>query len=104
MSLPTIPKTIFNSSIKLARTPVDLALGAFGGSESGAKNLVDRAEAGARSATGVLFRDEELREEGPPPSWRRKRAGGRSPCASEPRWRSARPQSGRPSWAKPLRR
>ena len=64
MSMPTIPKTIFNSSIKLARTPVDLALGALGGSESQAKNLVDRAEAGARSATGVLFRDPELREEG----------------------------------------
>src|SRR3954449_7742518 len=64
MSMPTIPKTIFNSSIKLARMPADLALGALGGSDSGAKNLVDRAEAGARSATGVLFRDQELREEG----------------------------------------
>src|SRR3954470_6387715 len=64
MSLLTIPKTIFNSSIKLARTPVDVAIGALVGSESGAKNLVDRAEAGARSATGVLFRDEELREQG----------------------------------------
>src|SRR3954465_11798553 len=64
MSLPTIPKTIFNSSIKLARMPADLALGPLRGSDSGAKNLVEPAEAGARSATGVLFRDEELREEG----------------------------------------
>lgn len=64
MSMPTISKTIFNSSIKLARTPFDLAIGALGGSESQAKHLIDRAEAGARSATGVLFRDEELREEG----------------------------------------
>src|SRR5436305_14530836 len=64
MSLPTIPKRIFNSSIKLARTPADIALGALGGSESQAKNLIDRAEAGARSATGALFADRELREEG----------------------------------------
>src|SRR3954469_25693167 len=64
MSMPTIPKTIFNSSIKLARTPIDVALGALGGSDSSAKHMLDRAEAGARSATGVLFRDPELREQG----------------------------------------
>jgi hypothetical protein len=64
MSLPTVPKAIFNSSLKLARAPFDLALGAFGGSDSQAKHLLDRAEAGARSATGVLFADAELREQG----------------------------------------
>src|SRR3954452_9111726 len=64
MSMPTIPKTIFNSSIKLARTPIDVALGALGGSDSSAKHMLDRAEAGARSATGVLFRDAELRDQG----------------------------------------
>ena len=64
MSMPTIPKTIFNSSVKLARAPFDVALGALGGSDSQAKHLLDRAEAGARSATGVLFADPELREEG----------------------------------------
>ncbi|MGN6663029.1 MAG: hypothetical protein ACTHK6_02300 [Solirubrobacterales bacterium] len=64
MSMPTIPKTIFNSSIKLARTPFDVALGVLGGAESPARHLLDRAEAGARSATGVLFADEELKEQG----------------------------------------
>ncbi|HVD37642.1 MAG TPA: hypothetical protein VNC15_02285, partial [Solirubrobacterales bacterium] len=64
MAMPTVPKTIFNASLKLARAPFDVALGALGGSDSGAKHLIDRAEAGARSATGVIFADPELREEG----------------------------------------
>ncbi|HEV2727582.1 MAG TPA: hypothetical protein VGV34_04760, partial [Solirubrobacterales bacterium] len=64
MSMPTIPKAIFNSSVKLARAPFDVALGAVGGSDSSVKHLLDRAEAGARTATGVLFADPQLREEG----------------------------------------
>jgi hypothetical protein len=64
MSLPTVPKTIFNSSLKLARAPFDVAFNALGGQDSQAKHLLDRAEAGARSATGVLFADAELREQG----------------------------------------
>ena len=64
MSMPTVSKTIFNSSVKLARAPFDLALGALGGSDSQARHLLDRAEARARSATGALFADRELKEQG----------------------------------------
>src|SRR6476659_676897 len=64
MAMPTVSKTNFNSSIQLARAPFDITLGALGGSDSSAKHLLDRAEAGARSANGALFRDDELREEG----------------------------------------
>jgi NADH dehydrogenase [ubiquinone] 1 alpha subcomplex assembly factor 7 len=64
MTLHAVPKAVFNGSVKLARTPVDATIGVLGGSDSRVKHLVDRAEAGARSAVGTLFADEELREEG----------------------------------------
>lgn len=64
MSMHTVPKAVFDRSLKLARAPFDAALGAVGASDSAAKHLVDRVEAGARSATGTLFADDELKQEG----------------------------------------
>jgi hypothetical protein len=64
MTLHAVPKTIFDRSLKLARTPFDAALAVVGASDSAAKHAVDRMEAGARSAGGILFADEELKEQG----------------------------------------
>jgi hypothetical protein len=64
MTMHAVPKAIFDRSLKLVRAPLDIALGAVGASDSAAKHVIDRVEAGTRSATGVLFADEELREEG----------------------------------------
>lgn len=64
MALPAAPKAVFDRSLKLARVPLDMALRATGGAESPAKFALDRVEAGARSAAGVFFRDEDLKEEG----------------------------------------
>src|ERR1700760_2842873 len=64
MSLATVPKTVIDRSLKLARAPFDLALGAAGAEDSSAKRLLDRIEAGARSATGTVVGDDELRREG----------------------------------------
>jgi hypothetical protein len=64
MTMHTVPKTIFNRSLKLARTPFDVALGVTGASDSSAKRALDRIEAGVRSATGTVFRDEELARQG----------------------------------------
>jgi len=64
MTLHAVPRAVFDRSLKLARAPFDLALGAMGGSDSAAKYALDRLEAGARSATGVLFADEELKQQG----------------------------------------
>lgn len=62
--MTTIPKTIVDQSLKLARVPFDVVLRPFGGSDTSAGHFVDRAEAGARSAAGMLFADEELKEKG----------------------------------------
>jgi hypothetical protein len=64
MSMSTATRTVFDRSLKLTRWPFDAALGLFGASDSAAKHAVDRLEAGARSATGTLFGDEQLKEEG----------------------------------------
>jgi hypothetical protein len=64
MSLHTIPRAIFNGSVKLARMPFDATLGALGGADSKLTHLLDRTEAGARSAVSTLFADEDLRKEG----------------------------------------
>jgi len=64
VSVSKVPRTIVDRSLKLARAPIDAALGVTGASESQAKHLVDRIEAGARSASGVLLADEELKEQG----------------------------------------
>jgi hypothetical protein len=64
MSFTTIPKTIVDQTLKLARAPLDVALRPFGGSASSAGQFVDRAEAGARSAAGTILADNELKEKG----------------------------------------
>jgi hypothetical protein len=64
MTMHTVPKTVLDRSLRLARAPIDAALGVVGASDSAARHLVDRVEAGARSATGTLFADDELKQEG----------------------------------------
>jgi hypothetical protein len=64
MTMHTVPKSALDRSLKLARAPIDAALGVVGASGSAAKHLIDRVEAGARTATGTLFADEELKQEG----------------------------------------
>ena len=64
MAMPTLPKTVFDRSLKLARAPLDAALSVTGTAESPGKRLLDQIEASTRSATGVLFHDDELRREG----------------------------------------
>jgi hypothetical protein len=64
MALPAAPRAVFDRSLKLARAPLDMALRVTGGRESPAKFALDRVEAGARSATGAFFRDDDLKQEG----------------------------------------
>lgn len=64
MSVSRVPRTIVDRSLKLARAPIDAALSVTGASESQAKHFVDRLDAGARSASGVLLADQELKEQG----------------------------------------
>jgi len=64
MAMPTVPKTVFDRSLKVVRAPFDAALSVTGTSDSPAKHLLDQIEGTARSATGVLFHDDELLREG----------------------------------------
>jgi len=64
MTMRTVPRTIFDRSLKLVRAPFDAALGAVGAADSSAKHMLDRIEAGARSRVGALFADDELRKQG----------------------------------------
>jgi hypothetical protein len=64
MALPGPAKTLFDVGLRLTRAPVDLTLQLAGRTDSTLELTVDRLEAGVRSATGVLFGDEELREQG----------------------------------------
>jgi hypothetical protein len=50
MSLHPVPKTIFNSSLKLARAPFDVALGALGGSKERQAKVGEAAEEAAADA------------------------------------------------------
>jgi hypothetical protein len=64
MALPTMPKTIFEGSLSLARAPLDAALKVAGsGPDSAANQALDRVEASARNAVGTIFRDEGLRRD-----------------------------------------
>ncbi len=64
MAMPGPAKTLFDVGLRLSRTPVDLTLQITGRTDTALELTVDRLEAGVRSATGVLFADEELREQG----------------------------------------
>lgn len=66
MGLAKTPKTIFKSSLTLARTPIDAALKATGkgGPDSPATRAIDRLEASAHAAAGAIFGDDELRRDG----------------------------------------
>jgi hypothetical protein len=64
MALPGPAKTLFDVGLRLSRTPVDLTLQIAGRTDTTLELTVDRLEAGVRSATGVLFGDKELREQG----------------------------------------
>ena len=84
MAMHTVPKTIFDRSLKLARAPFDAALGVVGGSNSSAKHALDRFEAGLRGATGTLFRDEELTQQGRQASLPRASANVPHACETRP--------------------
>lgn len=64
MALPGPAKTLFDVGLRLTRTPVDITLQITGRTDTALELTVDRLEAGVRSATGVLFADEELKEQG----------------------------------------
>ena len=63
MALNKVTKTVVDRSLKVARTPVDLALKAAGASKSPAKLALDRAEAGVRGAAGTVLRNPKLKQE-----------------------------------------
>jgi hypothetical protein len=64
MALPGPAKSLFDVGLRLSRTPVDITLQLTGRTDTTLELTVDRLEAGVRSATGVLFADEELKEQG----------------------------------------
>jgi hypothetical protein len=64
MALPGPAKTLFDVGLRLSRTPVDITLQLAGRTDTALELTVDRLEAGVRSATGVLFADDELKEQG----------------------------------------
>jgi hypothetical protein len=64
MALPGPAKALFDVGLRLSRTPVDITLQITGRTDTALELIVDRLEAGVRSATGVLFADEELKEQG----------------------------------------
>jgi hypothetical protein len=64
MALPGPAKALFDVGLRLSRTPVDITLQIAGRTDTALELTVDRLEAGVRSATGVLFGDEELKEQG----------------------------------------
>ncbi|MBV8956477.1 MAG: hypothetical protein JO153_18040 [Solirubrobacterales bacterium] len=67
MNLRVIPRTAFTTSLRLARLPLDIAIGVLPGDGAGPKSraraAVDRADATARSVAGTLMLDPELRED-----------------------------------------
>ena len=64
MALPGPAKALFEVGLRLSRTPVDITLRLADRTDTPLELTVDRLEAGVRSATGVLFGDQELREQG----------------------------------------
>jgi hypothetical protein len=64
MALPGPAKTLFDVGLRLTRTPVDITLQVTGRTDTALELTVDRLEAGVRSATGVIFGDDELKEQG----------------------------------------
>lgn len=64
MALPGPAKAIFDLGLRTGRVPADLALRASGQSDSPLELALDRVEAGIRGAAGVIFADEELKEQG----------------------------------------
>lgn len=64
MALPGPAKTLFDVGLRLLRTPVDITLQLAGRTDTALELTVDRIEAGVRSATGAIFGDEELKEQG----------------------------------------
>lgn len=69
-----IPKAAVTASLNVVRAPADLVLGAAGDGRvaSTASQFVDRADAAARRAAGVLLRDDELKAD----AHRRRTAAG----------------------------
>jgi len=62
MSLTSIPRAALDRSLKLIRTPVDVALSrATGNRSSAVKVAVDRADATVRGVAGTALRDETLK-------------------------------------------
>jgi hypothetical protein len=64
MALPGPLKTLFDLGLRTGRLPADLALRASGRADSQLELTLDRFEAGLRGAVGILFTDEELKEQG----------------------------------------
>ena len=63
MKLRTIPRTAFTSYLRLARVPIDAAIGALPGNREARKLSADRADAAVRSVAASVFGDSELRED-----------------------------------------
>ena len=66
MNTHTISRTAVNGYLRLARTPVDLAIGLLPGDPAAGearKLAVDRADATARAVAAALLRDPQLRDD-----------------------------------------
>lgn len=63
MTMASIARTVVDRSLKLARAPLDMALGVAGMSRSPAKLAVDRVEAGVRKTAGVVLGDRGLKRD-----------------------------------------
>jgi len=61
--MTSIARTVVDRSLKLARAPLDMALGVAGASRSPAKLAVDRVEAGVRRTAGVVLGDRGLKRD-----------------------------------------
>jgi hypothetical protein len=64
MALPGPAKTAFDLGLRCGRMPLDIALRVTGRGDSRLELGLDRVEAGMRSAAGVLFADQELKDQG----------------------------------------
>ncbi len=68
MNVRTIPRSVFTTSLRLARLPADVVLGLLPGDGTGAPGkarlVIDRADATTRTFVGTVTLDSQLREDG----------------------------------------
>jgi DNA repair protein SbcC/Rad50 len=63
MSTRTIPRAAVTTSIRLARLPVDLAIGLLPAGRQRARTVVDQADANLRALAAAILSDDVLRED-----------------------------------------